>query len=87
MPRRRKPMITNDPPPTAAGPAEPAALPQLMDTLEVAAYLKTTPAAVRIMLSRGELPRPILRTRRHLWRASDLARWINAAGHDQELES
>ena len=80
MPRRRKSLV-----PLPLPAAE--ALPQLLDTLEVAAYLKTTPAAVRIMLHRGELPRPILRTRRHLWRASDLARWILQRVTDQESGS
>jgi hypothetical protein len=81
------PRLRVRPPANTNGTAPEPELPRLMDTLEVAQYLKTTPAAVRIMLSRGELPRPILRTRRHLWRASDLARWINAAGHDQESAS
>lgn len=65
MPRQRARMVVNE-------------LPELIDTVELAAYLKTTPAAVRIMLSRGELPRPIMRARRHLWRVSDIVNWLGA---------
>lgn len=63
MPRPRKPLVTND-------------LPELMDTREVAEYLHTTPAAVRVMVSRGQLPKPFMRTRSNLWRAADLAAWL-----------
>ncbi len=51
-------------------------LPELLTVNELAALLKTTPAAIRIRHTRGLLPAPVGVGKKLLWRASDIAEWL-----------
>jgi predicted DNA-binding transcriptional regulator AlpA len=51
-------------------------LPELLTVNELAALLKTSPAAIRLRHSRGKLPAPIGVGKKLMWRASDVAGWL-----------
>jgi predicted DNA-binding transcriptional regulator AlpA len=49
----------------------------LLTVKELASLLRTTPNAVRVMRTRGQLPQPVaLGTKRLLWRADVIAAWL-----------
>jgi len=56
--------------------AEPA---RLLTVQDLATFLRTSPKAVRLMRDRGQLPAPIRLgdSRRLLWRAIDVAEWLD----------
>lgn len=74
------PRLRSRPPANTNGSEPPREPPRLLDVRDLAALLRCSPKAVRIMHARKLLPKPLdLGMRRLLWRANDIAAWLEHA--------